>query len=63
METALQQLIKKIDSLIRDEINHEITGLLHGMPETVERYFDYEAFGRDLAFDFMEFNGYYFSNY
>ena len=22
METALQQLIKKIDSLIRDEINH-----------------------------------------
>ena len=63
METALQQLIKKIDSLIRDEINHESTGLLHGMPETVERYFDYEAFGRDLAFDFMEFNGYYFSNY
>lgn len=41
----------------------ESTGLLHGMPETVERYFDYEAFGRDLAFDFMEFNGYYFSNY
>ena len=41
----------------------ESTGLLHGMPETVERYFDYEAFGRDFAFDFMEFNGYYFSNY
>lgn len=41
----------------------ESTGLLHGMPETVERYFDYEAFGRDLAFDFMEFNGYYFYNY
>lgn len=41
----------------------ESTWLLHGMPETVERYFDYEAFGRDLAFDFMEFNGYYFSNY
>ena len=41
----------------------ESTGLLHGMPETVQRYFDYEAFGRDLAFDFMEFNGYYFSNY
>lgn len=41
----------------------ESIGLLHGMPETVERYFDYEAFGRDLAFDFMEFNGYYFSNY
>jgi antirestriction protein len=26
-------------------------------------YFDYERFGRDLAMDFSEHNGYYFSDY
>ena len=57
METALQQLIKKIDSLIRDEINH---GGDYELPFNIIKE---EAFGRDFAFDFMEFNGYYFSNY
>ena len=38
----------------------ESTGLLQGVPETIARYFDFEAFGRDLAFDFLEENGFYF---
>lgn len=29
----------------------EDCGLLHGMPETLKRYFDYDAFGRDLAIE------------
>ena len=64
IEQAKDSLYGRFDS--DTDLAHEyveITGLLHGMPETVERYFDYEAFGRDFAFYFMEFNGYYFSNY
>ncbi len=30
---------------------------------TYGKYNNGSIFGRDLAFDFMEFNGYYFSNY
>lgn len=42
----------------------ESTGLLQGVPETIARYFDFETFGRDLAFDFLEENGHYFwANY
>lgn len=38
--------------------------LLQGIPDTIARYFDYEAFGRDLSFDFIEHNGFYFwANY
>jgi antirestriction protein len=36
------------------------TGLLSEMPESLRRYFDYEAFGRDLAYDTFEANGFYF---
>jgi antirestriction protein len=31
--------------------------------ETLERYFDYESFGRDLAYDYRDFDGYYFRSY
>lgn len=42
----------------------ESTGLLQSVPETIANYFDFEAFGRDLAFDFIESNGFYFwANY
>lgn len=42
----------------------ESTGLLQGVPDKITNYFDYEAFGRDLAFDFIEDNGFYFwANY
>jgi antirestriction protein len=39
------------------------TGLLNSIPEHLQRYFDFESFGRDLSHDFMESNGYYFHNY
>jgi hypothetical protein len=29
---------------------------------TLETYFDYDAFGRDLAYDYVQYNGYYFNN-
>jgi len=42
----------------------ESTGLLHGVPDSITNYFDYEAFGRDLAMDFLEDNGFFFfANY
>lgn len=40
----------------------ESTGMLGECNEVVARYFDYEAFARDLAYDFMSHNGYYFHN-
>ena len=30
---------------------------------TIETYFDYDSFGRDLAMDFSEYDGYYFRAY
>lgn len=39
------------------------TGLLSDVPENIKGYFDYEKFGRDLAYDFSALNGYYFSNH
>ena len=36
------------------------TGLLSEMPESLRRYFDYEAYGRDLAHDTFESGGFYF---
>ena len=41
----------------------ESTGLLSDSPENLQQYFDYEAFGRDLAYDFYSYNGYYFNAY
>ncbi|CAG5013053.1 hypothetical protein DYBT9275_05327 [Dyadobacter sp. CECT 9275] len=39
----------------------EDTGMLSGVPETLERYFDYEAFGRDLFLEgYTEYNGHVF---
>jgi antirestriction protein len=31
--------------------------------ETTERYFDYESFGRDLAYDYNNYDGHYFRSY
>ena len=36
------------------------TGMLDNMPETIKCYFDFEAFGRDLAMDYVESDGHYF---
>jgi hypothetical protein len=42
----------------------EMTGGIENMDkDTLERYFDYERFGRDLAYDYSEFDGYYFRSY
>lgn len=39
----------------------EETGLLSGMPEILTRYFDYEAYGRDLFLDgYSEYDGHVF---
>lgn len=31
--------------------------------ETLQRYFDYESFGRDLAYDYGDYDGHYFRRY
>ena len=40
----------------------EETGDLDQIPESLQCYFDFEAYGRDLSFDFFESNGYFFRN-
>lgn len=41
------------------------TGLLHGIPDSIARYFDFEAFGRDMEYDgtWIEFNNGYICVY
>ena len=41
----------------------ESTGLLSDIPESIARYFDMEAFARDLMYDHFESNGHYFRNF
>ena len=31
------------------------------IPEEIERYFDYDAYGRDLSYSFSEHGGHYFN--
>lgn len=39
----------------------EDTGLLSGVPKTLERYFDYEAYSRDLFLEgYTEYDGHIF---
>jgi len=38
------------------------TGFFNEIPESIIRYFDYDAYAKDLSFDFTSSNGYYFSN-
>ena len=40
----------------------EETGDLDQIPENLRYYFDFEAFGRDLSYDFFESNGHFFRN-
>ena len=35
-------------------------GLLNDMPESLRGYFDYKAYGRDIAYDTFEYGGFYF---
>ena len=42
----------------------EETGLLSGVPSALEKYFDYEAFARDLFLDgYSEYEGHVFADY
>jgi antirestriction protein len=42
----------------------EETGLLSGVPSTLEKYFDYEAFARDLFLEgYSEYGGHIFTDY
>ena len=38
------------------------TGDLNQMPDNLRPYFDFEAYGRDLSYDFFESNGHFFRN-
>ena len=38
------------------------TCFLNDIPESIVRYFDYDAYAKDLSYDFTSSNGYYFSN-
>ena len=38
------------------------TGMLDNVSDTLQRYFDLEAFARDLSYDISEESGHYFSN-
>jgi antirestriction protein len=38
------------------------TGMLADVPESIQSYFDYEKFSRDLMMDFSSSNGFYFSS-
>ena len=38
------------------------TAILVGVDENIKRYFDYDAFTRDLMFEYTKHNDYYFSN-
>jgi antirestriction protein len=40
----------------------ESTGMLSEVPDSIKNYFNYVAFGRDLAYDYAEHDGYYFYN-
>jgi antirestriction protein len=40
-----------------------IGGMERLKQDTLEQYFDYEAFGRDLAYDYTEIDGFYFRTY
>jgi len=40
----------------------ESTGLLHGVPDHIARYFDYDAFARDLEHDLWQHGGHLFLN-
>ena len=40
----------------------ESTGLLHGVPDHIARYFDYDAFARDLEHDIWQHGGHLFLN-
>jgi antirestriction protein len=40
----------------------ESCGLLHGVPDNIARYFDYDAFARDLEHDLWQHGGHLFLN-
>lgn len=63
IETARDSLYGRYDSDLDMAYDYiESTGLLSDVHESIARYFDYEAFARDLSYDFSQSNGYYFSN-
>ena len=63
IETAKEKFFGQFssDEEMAEEYAEQID-LLSSIPENLRYYFDFESYGRDLAFDFQEFNGYYFFN-
>ena len=62
VEDAYYGCFESDQALAEDYVDQ--TALLAEVPENLQSYFDFAAFGRDLAMDFCESNGHYFySNY
>ncbi|MPX98277.1 hypothetical protein EHW61_16760 [Salinivibrio sp. VYel6] len=61
LDEAAEKYIGHFDSE-EDLAYHEVeqSGMLSDVPECVARYFDYEAYGRDLAIESPNHNGHYF---
>lgn len=52
------------DSELAERYVDDICGGLNNLDrETLERYFDFDAFGRDLAFDFTQTDNLYICNH
>ena len=43
------------------ELGEHLAELCLDIPDDIERYFDYDAFGRDCSYDFSEHDGHYFN--
>ena len=43
-----------------EDLGYEYAEQLMEIPENIQAYFDYERYGRDLAYDMYEHNGHYF---
>ena len=51
------------DSDLAYDYVEQMGGISELGDNTIETYFDYDSFGRDLAMDFSEYDGYYFRAY
>jgi antirestriction protein len=51
------------DQELAENYVESIGGVAELGQDTLERYFDYESFGRDLAYDYHEYDGHYFRSY
>ena len=58
VEEAKDKFVGHYESL--EDIGREMADSCERIPQWIERYFDYESYGRDIAYDWYEDDGYYF---